>query len=324
MQYSHIYKFFKTEEHAVWSQLIKIFIFSATCFFIVYALNNHSVHTSGVIRQLFFKQNANDLLLLLVLMMLPANWGLEAMKWQFLVRKNEKMSFMKSFQGILSGITLGFITPNGIGDYAGRILQLRGKNRMKNIGYLFLNRLAQLYITLLPGGISLIYLLILKDVHPAIIFSCTFLIVMVNLSLFLLLIFHKFILQTVQKCRIVSPVYSYFSRLGQLSPGEICRIFLYSGLRYFVFSAQFVLLLLYFGLPANIPYLVMGIAFIFLAKSVLPSYFDFGVREAAAIYYFSGLEKVDQVLAASIALWLILIPSFLGLFFLPRLKIFTK
>ena len=54
-----------------------------------------------------------------------ANWLLEIVKWQLLVRKNEHISFTEAAQGVLSGVALNMITPNQLGDFVGRVMHVK-------------------------------------------------------------------------------------------------------------------------------------------------------------------------------------------------------
>jgi hypothetical protein len=57
---------------------------------------------------------------LLALALVPVNWGLEAWKWHRLAGTWSR-TFGRSLRAVLVGLTLGFATPNRVGDYAGRI-----------------------------------------------------------------------------------------------------------------------------------------------------------------------------------------------------------
>lgn len=323
MQYSHINKLFKDRWLIYWPWLLKGCIFLLACLFIAEALKHKPVLAWEAFLRLLFKTNANYLLLLEVMALLPFNWILEALKWQFLVRKNEQITLSESFEGILTGVTLGFVTPNGIGDYAGRLLLLSGNNRLKNLGYLFLNRMAQLCVTLLFGGISLLYLMNVREhVPPFLLYLSAFFIGGMLVFLFMALFLNKSIVKILKKTNMLQRFYPYFAGLGKLRAAETGRICLYSTLRYLVFSFQFILLLLYFDVSIDLFQMGMGVAFIFLAKSLLPTFFEFGVREAAAVYFFSSASQTEQVLAASVSLWLIniVIPALAGLCFLPKMK----
>jgi uncharacterized membrane protein YbhN (UPF0104 family) len=71
----------------------------------------------------------------------------------------------------------------------------------------------------------------------------------------------------------------------------------------------------------------MGVAFVFLVKSVIPTLFDLGVREFSAVYFFSKFGfSPEPVMISSLILWIvnILIPSLVGTFLVFDLKISEK
>ncbi|MFX7140034.1 hypothetical protein ABTH88_19110, partial [Acinetobacter baumannii] len=57
--------------------------------------------------------------LLLVVLLMLANWGIEARKWQIQTTNMEHLSFMAAFKAIFAGQAMGFSTFNRIGEPAG-------------------------------------------------------------------------------------------------------------------------------------------------------------------------------------------------------------
>ena len=53
-------------------------------------------------------------LIVSIFLLLPVNWGMEAVKWKTLVSPLQKSSFFQSYKSVLSGLTTGFFTPNRI------------------------------------------------------------------------------------------------------------------------------------------------------------------------------------------------------------------
>ncbi|MFB0924241.1 MAG: lysylphosphatidylglycerol synthase domain-containing protein, partial [Vicingaceae bacterium] len=73
-------------------------------------------------------KNIDLFILGIVLILMFLNWGIEAVKWRFTIRNIEEISIFKSFKLIFTGITLGFLTPNRIGEIPARALLLNGSN----------------------------------------------------------------------------------------------------------------------------------------------------------------------------------------------------
>ncbi|MBX9852508.1 MAG: flippase-like domain-containing protein [Cytophagaceae bacterium] len=266
--------------------------------------------------------------ILLPLLLFPVNWALEAWKWKYLTQKIEKVSFLRSYRGILTGVAMGFATPMGLGDYAGRILQLNNPERAKGLGAVFISRISQFYITLVCGSASLIFI-IYRVQQIDIFFNTIFLffIIITNLIFLFLLLFHHRVLLILKEISVLKKVYPYVEIISQYSFRELLFVLALSLARYIVFSAQFVFILYFAGVSSRVDILLLGVNFIFLAKSVIPTLFDLWVRETAAVYFFSFfMIASDQVIFSSLSLWFIniLMPAVLGLFLIFKLKLFTR
>src|SRR6478752_5907019 len=110
----------------------------------------------NLLQRAFSKQNAWEIILLLLLLFV--NWGIEARKWQLLMRPVQKVNFLTSVKAILSGLALSLFLPNGFGEYPGRALYMKEGNRLRSIALNIAGSMAQLIVTLVAGIISLMYL----------------------------------------------------------------------------------------------------------------------------------------------------------------------
>lgn len=59
-----------------------------------------------------------------ILFLMPLNWAIETAKWQLLLSGTVSQSFGDALKSVLAGLNTGFVTPNRIGEFAGRILLL--------------------------------------------------------------------------------------------------------------------------------------------------------------------------------------------------------
>ncbi|SIT82690.1 lysylphosphatidylglycerol synthase domain-containing protein [Pontibacter indicus] len=275
------------------------------------------------------RQSDYTFLLILSALLIPANWGLEAWKWQVLGQKLERISYLRAFRAVMVGLTLGFITPNRLGDYAGRVLELKSKERLEGIGAVFIGRFCQLVATVLVGSLGVLYfaLLLYWQEYPGVCLSVFFLLLVLNASMLLLLFNARALVALVAAVRPLRKFTKYLAVMGRYTFGDVNRVLMLSLLRYFVFLLQFVLLLFLFEVRLSPVEYVSGVSTTFFLKSVVPSVSllsDLGMRELSAMYVFSllGQERL-QVLSASLSLWLlnIVVPSAVGLFFVLRLKL---
>jgi len=265
---------------------------------------------------------------LLALALVPVNWGLEAWKWCRLARHLEPVSFGRGLRAVLVGLTLGFATPNRVGDYAGRILELKSR-RVSALGAVFLGRYCQLVATVLAGGAGLLYFLLTFYLtgYPA-----------AKLGVIATaLIICGLVLVPLYRSRLLLAALGVWRPLRRFRPAlaimptyparALHAVLAISGLRYAVFCGQFLLLLRAYGVGAPLGPGLAAVAGTFLLKSLVPSLnalADVGVRELSATHLFGLLgQPVLPVLSASLSLWVINIalPSAAGLLLVPGLRV---
>ena len=266
---------------------------------------------------------------LAALALVPLNWGLEAWKWQRLARHLAPAhSFGRSLRAVLLGLTLGFATPNRVGDYAARILELPGR-RLDAVGAVFLGRYAQLVATVLAGGAGLLYFLLKFYLvgYPAAQAGVAVAAGLVGALALLPLYRSRLLLAALGLVRPLRRFRRYLAVMPTYSAAELHAVLGISGLRYAVFCGQFLLLLYAYGVRGGLGPVVAAVAGTFLFKSLVPSLnalADVGVRELSATHLFGLLGQPPlPVLSASLSLWVINIalPSALGLLLLPGLRV---
>jgi hypothetical protein len=280
--------------------------------------------------KLAFSENSFAIVLIALLLM-PANWFCEAWKWKVIASKIENTSLIKAGKGVLTGLALGFATPHSLGDYAGRIWQMDKKNREKALGGILFSRWAQMAVTLTFGIPGLIFF-VFKVSDNSTTFHAAFAVLMV---LGLVVIMGIILL-------LPTLIRSLFTRFGKkywfrfieilsmFNPNEIWKIMGISVLRYLIFAGQFLLILYLFGLKLPIEIQAMGVAFIYLAKSVIPAFnflSDLGVREFSALLFFEYFPvDTNLIISASLSVWLLNIftPTIIGALLILKMKIFRK
>ncbi|MCF0206777.1 MAG: flippase-like domain-containing protein, partial [Bacteroidales bacterium] len=94
--------------------------------------------------------------LVILVLLMPANWTMEVWKWMLLTRKVEEIDFAKSLKAVMTGVTVGTITPNRVGEFAGRILFVKEENRASVSFLTIFGDLAQFCATIIFGIIGLI------------------------------------------------------------------------------------------------------------------------------------------------------------------------
>lgn len=280
----------------------------------------------------------------LIIFLMLINWALETVKWRLLIAKIEKISFLRAFKAVMTGVSVSIFTPNRTGDYLGRVFILKKARHVEGILITLIGSFAQLIVTISVGLFCFLsfldqYLRLHFEVGNYLLISLIFLI---PCLVFIILVLYF-------KISVISDIISrylphkwerfkaYSTIFARYSWKELLGALLLSFLRYIIFSTQFYLLLRIFGVELPFSQGLILIPVIYLALTLVPSIalIDLGIRGSVSIFiiglYFkkSGLNPADMELAiitASTVLWLVnlIIPAILGTFFVFNLKFFRK
>ncbi|MEM9855913.1 MAG: hypothetical protein AAF843_01075 [Bacteroidota bacterium] len=254
---------------------------------------------------LLFQQFENSVitsyqLTLFILVLMPINWSIEAWKWKLLTNRVSVLNFQDALKGVVVGLGLGSFTPYGIGDYFGRIGLMLNSDRKRLLGPLLLGRMLQLLVTLLFGIYGVGYFFGVTYLA----YTCA--IIMCAVIFFLIL---RGILQVNFHSGLSKRLKVYFGLIQDFTPNEIVRVFCISFLRYLVFGFQFFLALHIFLSQTNTQLKMAGITWVFLAKSIIPTFnflSDLGVREVSAVFFYEKFSiEAEPVILASLLVWLI-------------------
>jgi hypothetical protein len=162
------------------------------------------------------------------------------------------------------------------------------------------------------------------------------LIIIVLLLLYFKIEFIEKIAQRLFQKRLLK-LSKYFEVFRLYNSIELHNILLISLLRYFVFSTQFYLCFLLFGIKMNIFEGLIIISVIYLIITVIPTVAlsELGVRGSVSLfvfaYYFTAIGSFDEqvkiaIVAASALIWIInlIIPALAGSYFIIKFKIIRK
>lgn len=326
-----------TKLHKRINLLLQIILFAATWIFISRQLFGKTDMT------LLWKQMEQTIfqpgklpMLVIVLLMMFVNWFLEAMKWRFIIGKIEKVTIRQALQAVFTGVSISSFTPNRVGEFFGRVYFLKNSSHVEGILITIIGSAAQLIITILAGIVSLFFFIpryyptsLPESLHSIILHPIPVILVILPILVILLILLILPILP--RRAGNLLKVFSLFHFL------EITILLLLSLARYLVFSAQYFLLLRFFGVPADYFNAMILIAIIYLVMAIIPTIAltELGIRGSVAIYLFSlwatktnpGAEHVNAgVLASSFLLWLINLglPAVIGTLFVFRLRFFRK
>jgi uncharacterized protein (TIRG00374 family) len=255
------------------------------------------------------------------------NWGLETKKWQFLIRKTIKIKWISAFNIVMTGITLGFITPNRIGEIPARAILLKDKKKIKDlVVQTSVGAYAQLIVTILLGTIASIYTL--RIFYPKEAAYINISLVVITTIMLLSYFFQKHLVKRLYKIAYLKRK-KVLDGLNNYKRSELFYVLFLSVLRYLVFSLQFYLVLRAFGFHFFAWEEILLIPLCFLVTSIIPTILisETGVRGSVALFIFGTISNMEiQIVMASILLWLInvAVPALLGLFNLKELKLLKE
>jgi len=273
-----------------------------------------------------------DLLIVFLLMLL--NWSIDALKWQFLIQKLEKVSFWLALKAVFLGITVSMFTPNRIGEFGGRILCLQYANRIKAVLVTIFGNFSQLLATVIFGLLALSYFTlhfsfpVFTDFFDNTLLIFGICLLFIFLLLYLLLNISKLSV-ILSKWKFLRKYEDYWSVFSDYSTSEILIVLLASMSRYLVYSFQFYLLIKFVNIDITFIQSLTMSALTFLSMSVIPTIAltEIGVRGSVAIYFFGFLsDNVIGIITAAFTLWIInlVIPAIVGTLFVYQLKFFRK
>ena len=330
-----------TKLNKLYNYIIKAIIIVCSYSYIIYHVLTNQNYKQVVLYLNNINYKYTVLIFSTVLILMIINWFIESYKWKILIEKVEKVSFKKAISAILAGLSISTFTPNRIGEFLGRIMILKSKNRWKAIMISLICSMSQLLITF-TLGVSVIYYFIKSLTIQINGISYLFLIVLYILliisNIILLLIFFNvgFIGKLLRK--VLNPkwkriktylyVFTYFKRK------ELLKVMTLSFIRYLIFSTQYVILLYFFGIHLKLYEYYFVIILIYFTISAIPSYAiaELGIKGSVAVVIFNlYYENILQlhfndsfsVIASTSILWLINIalPVFFGNLIVARLKI---
>ncbi len=260
----------------------------------------------------------------LAILLLFVNYSFEALKWFQVVETIEvKVNFKTKIKSFLAGILTGFLTPNLLGNFIGRMYYFERRERIKIIYLTFFSNAAQFFASIIFGLISLILIGFPKDfdLSPgfiltllllfAILFCLTF---FLNLHKVFSFFFkkRKWFLNVKKIFRVENKFNIFTFQLKQL---------ILSFLRHFVFSLQYFLILVSFGIKADFD-LILLIWQLFFWSTLIPSLWlgKLFIRESIALWILASYtNQLEIVLISSILIWLVN-QGFTALIALPYLK----
>ena len=265
------------------------------------------------------------------------NWGLEARKWQVLLKPIQQINFFRAYKSVLSGLALSLNTPNRMGEYGGRILYVKEGSRLRAISLSIAGSISQLIVTLIMGCSGLVYLLYFQTAHsgPLIGLSVYWIRVLLFISavftgLVVLFFFRlSWLIKLIEKIPSSKKFVEYINVLEEFTAKLLLRLLSLSFFRYLVFVLQYILLLqvLHVEIFWIDSFWILSVLFLVLA--IVPSFAiaDLGIRGKFSTELLSMFSlNTLGILGTTFGIWFInlFIPALAGSILILGIKFFKE
>ena len=263
------------------------------------------------------------------------NWGIEAKKWQILIKPVQKVSYFLSLRSVLSGVSFSLFIPTG--DYVGKILYMKEGNRLKSLALSFAGSISQLIITLSAGLIGLVYLRShvfqpkMQLVGLSEFWLDALMYVILSGLLVLVSIYYKIarITTLLEKIPFIFRYRFFIQNLEQFHEKELTGILILSACRFVVFIVQYLLLFHIFNVQISMIDAASATSALFLVLALIPTITiaELGVRGEASLQLF-GLLSANTlgIVATAASIWVVnlIIPALAGSLFIIGIKLFRN
>lgn len=265
--------------------------------------------------------------LIVAVLLMPLNWLLEARKWQILTAHLQQLTVAESLKSVLSGLAVSMLTPNRVGDFAGRIAWLKPENRTSGAMSDFVGGYAQMTAIALLGIAAFCMHPVLPDFlewsgrH----YSMTAAVLIVLAVALCGIYFCVGMIARRFRFNCWPWLERFVQAAGQHTKSQLAKSMFLSICRSAVFIFQFQLMLQSVEINLSPIDAYRSIALMYCFVSVIPSFAlaEWGVRGSMALLFIAPLcGQPAQIVAATVALWLInvAVPAAVGAVSMLRRK----
>ncbi len=302
--------------------LIKISIVVVAFYFIYRKLTTNSELQFSVFIDFLIKKDVFSTKNIIILIFLSFfNWFFEILKWKNLVTPIKQITFKNATEQSLGSLTASLFTPNRIGEYGAKAIYYNASYRKRIMLINLISNLLQMSITLLLGVIGLSIFIYNYNININL--NKLFIILLISLILIIIITFG------IRKSKRTIKGISFKKIKDFISDFPKNRIvlgWLFSLLRYAIFSFQFYFLLVIFKTETTYFNAMTGITAMYLLASIIPSIFIFDVviKGSIAVYLFTFLDINELTILSIITImWLLnfVLPSIIGSYYVLNFKL---
>lgn len=265
------------------------------------------------------------LLFVAVLLLMPLNWGLEALKWRTLVRQLQKFSLSDAYRSVLMGLASGFFTPNRILDPVGRILMLEDRNKASGVLFSIVQTLAQSFAGCVFLAGALIMLPHSGIVESGIPMDSLYWVAGAFITVITVLYFSMPLWAPKVRFKRSQRVDNVLRAMTEITYPVLLKVSLASIARYAVYCLQYFMMLCFMGVEITPFQALILIPVNYFLISVTPSvsFSELGIRGAYAMLLLGAVSSntVGAAMAA-VMVWAVnyIIPVLAGSFLVAGFK----
>lgn len=276
------------------------------------------------------------LLLGVVVLLMPLNLFLEAIKWKVILTRLYPLHLTHAVKAVLSGMAAGLLLPNRIGDFAGKAMSLPRNFFWKGSLLAMFLSLTQLLVTTLTGMGAMFFfglpLISVSGLPVWLLAVCVAMVLAALIFLFFSVQNIRFLFREGGRLRKITDVFSTISLSVRM------KILAISVFRYIVFTLQNYLLLRLFGFDFPVLHMLYIIALMYLLMAIIPTMAitELPARGSVLLLVFMLYSEMYQVslpvgaeasiLYISLLVWLLnlVIPSLPGMYLLSKFTLRGK
>lgn len=272
-----------------------------------------------------------------VVVLMFLNWGIEARKWQVLMKPLQRIKLLHAIKAVFAGCSITMLTPNRIGEYGGRVLYIDEPHRLRAISLTILGSMTQLAITMLFGSAAVISLKFLSVADAQMLSSISgfingsVLVISVAGAIIVLLFIFRvhFLVLAVSKFKFLKAMLKHIAVLDAFSGKQLLRILSLSATRYLVFILQYILLLhlMEVRIPLNLLFLLLSLFYMIMVIAPTIGFTELPVRATLSVMLLGKFSSnIIGIQAAALGIWLInlVAPAVIGSVLILGIKIMKE
>ena len=259
-------------------------------------------------------------------LLMPVNIFLESTKWRLFVNEFQKdFEIGDALKSMLCGSFFGFISPNRVGEFLGRLKRIDKGSRSRALTAGYCGGLAQFIVTfsfgIYMGGRTIMHHANMKSMDVYSIPLALAIIIIVSLIYFNL----KWVLVKVSAFPLLRKITSKYPLEYDVPKKKLLFILLITVFRYLVYVSQYVYLLYFFGVDLSFERFFSAVSSMLVIHTMFPSvpFIDLGVKGSALVLILEKFSHNELGIGLAVfTIWIIniIIPAIIGYYFFVTSK----